>query len=88
MPHFHLVLILSVTTLVSVSSHSRPYTIPTVTHLTDSFPHVTIQTAFSNAFGAKNVKFLSNGSMATLALDKITGKFTVFLIRCLCTAIN
>ncbi|XP_058758684.1 probable xyloglucan endotransglucosylase/hydrolase protein 33 [Vicia villosa] len=73
MPHFHLVLILSLTTLVSVSSHSRPYTIPSVTHLTDSFPHVTIQTAFSNAFGAKNVKFLGNGSMATLALDKITG---------------
>ncbi|CAL5197049.1 unnamed protein product [Lathyrus oleraceus] len=81
MAHFHnqpnllfsFLLILSLTTLVSVSSHSRPYTIPSVSHLTDSFPHVTIQTAFSNAFGASNVKFLSNGSTATLALDKITG---------------
>ncbi|CAK8561663.1 unnamed protein product [Lathyrus sativus] len=81
MAHFHnqqnlpvsFLLILSLTTLVSVSSHSRPYTIPTVSHLTDSFPHVTIDSAFSNAFGASNVKFLSNGSMATLALDKITG---------------
>ncbi|KAK2354872.1 putative xyloglucan endotransglucosylase/hydrolase protein 33 [Trifolium repens] len=79
MAHFHLrqkllfsfLLILCLTTFVS--SHSRPYSTPSVTHLTDSFPHVPIQSAFSNAFGASHVKFLSNGSMATLSLDKISG---------------
>jgi len=70
---FSFLLIFSLTTLVS--SHSRPYSPPSVTHITDSFPHVPIESAFSNAFGASNVKFLSNGSMATLALDKISGLY-------------
>lgn len=56
-----------------VSPHSRPYTTPSVTRFTDSFPRVPVDGAFSKAFGASNVKFLSNGSMATLALDKISG---------------
>lgn len=57
------------------SSRIRPYTPPSVTRLTDSFPHVSIDRAFSKGFGASNVQFLSNGSMATLALDKISGYF-------------
>ncbi|XP_057417947.1 probable xyloglucan endotransglucosylase/hydrolase protein 33 [Lotus japonicus] len=55
------------------SSRIRPYTPPSVTRLTDSFPQVSIDRAFSKGFGASNVQFLSNGSMATLALDKISG---------------
>ncbi|KAG4399735.1 hypothetical protein AAZX31_08G278400 [Glycine max] len=68
---FSCLLILCLATVVS--SHSRPYTTPSVTRLTDSFPRVQVDSAFSKTFGAKNIQFLSNGSTATLALDKITG---------------
>ncbi|XP_061372336.1 probable xyloglucan endotransglucosylase/hydrolase protein 33 [Gastrolobium bilobum] len=67
----HLLILCLAATLVS--PHSRPFSTPSVTHLTDSFPHVPFDHSFSNAFGASNIKFLSNGSMATLALDKISG---------------
>ncbi|XP_054825573.1 probable xyloglucan endotransglucosylase/hydrolase protein 33 [Prosopis cineraria] len=56
-----------------VSSHDRHYTAPSVTPLTDSFPHVQVDRGFSKSFGASNIQFLSNGSMATLALDKTSG---------------
>ncbi|XP_047176460.1 probable xyloglucan endotransglucosylase/hydrolase protein 33 [Vigna umbellata] len=68
---FSYLLILCLATVVS--SHNRPFTVPTVTRLTDSFPTVPIDQAFSKAFGASNVQFLSNGSTATLALDKLSG---------------
>ncbi|KAH1198149.1 putative xyloglucan endotransglucosylase/hydrolase protein 33 [Glycine max] len=67
---FSYLLILCLATLVS--SH-RPYTTPSVTRLTDSFPRVQVDSAFSKTFGAKNIQFLSNGSTVTLALDKISG---------------
>uniref|UniRef100_A0A2N9GPP6 Xyloglucan endotransglucosylase/hydrolase n=1 Tax=Fagus sylvatica TaxID=28930 RepID=A0A2N9GPP6_FAGSY len=57
---------------VVVSSHSR-YTPPTVAHLTDYFPHVTIDQGFSKFFGGSNIQLISNGSMANLALDKTSG---------------
>ncbi|QHO03172.1 hypothetical protein HN51_037602 [Arachis hypogaea] len=56
-----------------VSSRTRPFTAPTVTPLTNSFPRVPIDPNFSNAFGASNIKLLANGTMATLALDKLSG---------------
>ncbi|MED6143662.1 putative xyloglucan endotransglucosylase/hydrolase protein 33 [Stylosanthes scabra] len=56
-----------------VSSRTRPFTPPTVTPFTNSFPRVPIDRAFSNAFGASNVNLLSNGTIATLALDKLSG---------------
>jgi xyloglucan:xyloglucosyl transferase len=58
---------------VLVSSHSR-YTPPTVAHLTDYFPHVTIDQGFSKFFGGSNIQLISNGSMANLALDKTSGE--------------
>ncbi|QCD82270.1 xyloglucan:xyloglucosyl transferase [Vigna unguiculata] len=68
---FSYLLILCLATVVS--SHNRPFTVPSVTRLTDSFPTVPVDQAFSKAFGASNVQFLSNGSTATLALDKVSG---------------
>lgn len=70
---FSYLLVLCLVTVVS--SHSRRYTTPSVTRLTDSFPRVPVDQAFSKVFGASNVKFLSNGSTATLALDKISGQY-------------
>ena len=58
---------------IGVSSHNKSYTTPSVTPLTDSFPRVPIDGAFSKSFGASNIQFLSNGSIATLALDKTSG---------------
>ncbi|XP_027347546.1 probable xyloglucan endotransglucosylase/hydrolase protein 33 isoform X2 [Abrus precatorius] len=69
----HLLYLLILCLATVVSPHSRPYTTPTVTHLTDSFPRVPVDGAFTKTFGASNIQFLSNGSMATLALDKISG---------------
>ena len=59
---------------IVVSSHSRPYSPPSVAHLTDYFPHVSIDQGFSKSFGGSNIQLISNGSMANLALDKTTGK--------------
>ncbi|KAL4639132.1 hypothetical protein ACB092_03G195800 [Castanea dentata] len=56
-----------------VSSHSRPYSPPSVVHLTDYFPHVSIDQGFSKSFGGSNIQLISNGSMANLALDKTSG---------------
>lgn len=56
-----------------VSSHDRHYTTPNVTRLTDYFSHVSVNQAFSNFFGGKNIQVISNGSMARLALDKSSG---------------
>ncbi|KAK4263250.1 hypothetical protein QN277_028687 [Acacia crassicarpa] len=69
------VLLLIILCLVNfVSSHENHfYTAPIVTPLTDSFPHVQVDLGFSKSFGASNIQFLSNGSMATLALDKNSG---------------
>lgn len=61
-----------------VSSRDRRYTPPTVTHLTDDFPPVSIDKGFSNFYGGSNIKLLSNGSTASLALDKSSGKITHF----------
>ncbi|KAL2344318.1 hypothetical protein Fmac_005603 [Flemingia macrophylla] len=72
-PGFSYLLVLILCLATVVSPHSRTYTTPSVTHLTDYFPGVPVDRAFSKAFGASNVQFLSNGSMATLALDKISG---------------
>ncbi|KAG2707520.1 hypothetical protein I3760_05G150800 [Carya illinoinensis] len=56
-----------------VSSRNRPYTPPAVAHLTDYFPPVSVDKGFSNFFGGSNIRLLSNGSMASLALDKSSG---------------
>lgn len=62
-----------------VSSHSRPYSPPSVVHLTDYFPHVSIDQGFSKSFGGSNIQLISNGSMANLALDKTSGKVLYIL---------
>ncbi|KAE9597990.1 putative xyloglucan:xyloglucosyl transferase [Lupinus albus] len=69
---WHLLIILCLLATL-VSPHSRPFTTPTVTRFTDSFPHVKVDSTFSKAFGDSNIQFLNNGSMATIALDKISG---------------
>ncbi|XP_059447958.1 probable xyloglucan endotransglucosylase/hydrolase protein 33 [Corylus avellana] len=56
-----------------VSSRNRYYSPPSVTHLTDYFPHVSIDRGFSNFFGGSNIQLTSNGSVANLALDKSAG---------------
>ncbi|KAK4261300.1 hypothetical protein QN277_004319 [Acacia crassicarpa] len=56
-----------------VSSYRRVYTPPNVTPLTSSFPRVPIDRGFSKSFGASNIQYLNNGSMATLALNKTSG---------------
>ena len=64
---------------ILVSSHSRPYSPPSVAHLTDYFPHVSIDQGFSKSFGGSNIQLISNGSMANLALDKTSGKVLYIL---------
>ncbi|XP_024024032.1 probable xyloglucan endotransglucosylase/hydrolase protein 33 [Morus notabilis] len=66
-------LIFCATTSLSARPRNRQYTPPSVPHLTDLFPHVSISNGFSNIFGAKNFQLTGNGSMATLALDKSSG---------------
>ncbi|KAK3223294.1 hypothetical protein Dsin_010319 [Dipteronia sinensis] len=56
-----------------VSSHDRHYSPPSVSRLTDLFPHVLFDHGFSTFFGGSNVKLLNNASMATLSLDKSSG---------------
>ncbi|KAI4328239.1 hypothetical protein L6164_020612 [Bauhinia variegata] len=58
---------------IEVSSHDRRFTVPSVTRLTDYFPRVPVDRAYSKAFGASNIRILNNGSMATVALDKNSG---------------
>lgn len=70
---FFVFLILCMTVFVS-SARNRRYTPPSVTHLTELFPHISITKEFSNFFGASNIQQTGNGSMATLALDKSSGK--------------
>ncbi|PON98932.1 Xyloglucan endotransglucosylase/hydrolase [Trema orientale] len=69
---FSVFLVFCMTVLVS-SARNRRYTPPSVTHLTDLFPHVPITDGFSNFFGASNTQLTGNGSMATLALNKSSG---------------
>ncbi|PON59323.1 Xyloglucan endotransglucosylase/hydrolase [Parasponia andersonii] len=69
---FSVFLVLCVTVLVS-SARNKRYTPPSVTHLTDLFPHVSITDGFSNFFGASNTQLTGHGSMATLALNKSSG---------------
>lgn len=57
-----------------VSSHSRYYTPPSVSRLTDLFPHVPISNGYSTGFGGSNVKLINNGSMATISLTKESGE--------------
>lgn len=57
-----------------VSSHNKRYTPPSVTRLTDFFPYVSIANEFSQFFGASNIHLTANGSMATLSLDKSSGR--------------
>ncbi|TXG56327.1 hypothetical protein EZV62_017640 [Acer yangbiense] len=56
-----------------VSSHDRHYSPPSVSRLTDLFPHVLFDHGFSTFFGGSNIKLLNNASMATLSLDKSSG---------------
>ncbi|KAJ8759002.1 hypothetical protein K2173_003240 [Erythroxylum novogranatense] len=58
---------------LGVYSHNKYYTPPNVARLTDLFTHVSISERFSTSYGESNVKILSNGSFATLALDKKSG---------------
>ncbi|XP_028754412.1 probable xyloglucan endotransglucosylase/hydrolase protein 33 [Neltuma alba] len=67
------VLVLILCFAIEVSSHRRVYKPPSATPLTSSFPRVPIDRGFSKFFGAPNIQYLSNGSMATLALDKNSG---------------
>lgn len=69
-------LIFCATTSLSARPRNRRYTPPSVPHLTDLFPHVSISNGFSNIFGAKNFQLTGNGSMAALALDKSSGKYS------------
>jgi len=54
-----------------VSSHSRKFTTPNVTRLTDQFSKIAIENGFSRRFGAHNIQV--NGSLAKLTLDKSSG---------------
>ncbi|CAH8251828.1 unnamed protein product [Arabidopsis lyrata] len=54
-----------------VSSHSRKFTTPNVTRLTDQFTKITIENGFVRRFGAHNIQV--NGSLAKLTLDKSSG---------------
>lgn len=71
---FSAVLVLCMSVLVS--SHSRRYTTPSVTRLTDLFPRVSINNSFSKAFGASHIQLTGDGSMANLALDKSSGNYS------------
>lgn len=62
---------------ILVSCHSRQYTPPSVTRLTDLFPHVSINNSFSKGFGVSNIQLAGNGFMASLSLDKSSGNITV-----------
>ncbi|XP_028783709.1 probable xyloglucan endotransglucosylase/hydrolase protein 33 [Neltuma alba] len=80
--HVLSVLMIILCLVLCVCSHERHYyTAPSVTPLTDSFPHVLVDLWFSKSFGASNIKFLNNGSMATLALDKTSGSGVVSRTR-------
>lgn len=65
-------LIFCMNAIVSASRNSY-YTPPTVTHLTDYFPHVSIDRGFSNFYGGPNIQLIGNGSMANLALRNTSG---------------
>jgi len=54
-----------------VSAHSRKFTTPNVTRLTDQFSKIAIENGFSRRFGAHNIQV--NGSLAKLTLDKSSG---------------
>lgn len=58
-----------------VSSHSRKFTTPNVTRLTDQFTKITIENGFVRRFGAHNIQV--NGSLAKLTLDKSSGNITL-----------
>lgn len=58
-----------------VSSHSRKFTTPNVTRLTDQFSKIAIENGFSRRFGAHNIQV--NGSLAKLTLDKSSGNTTL-----------
>ncbi|KAH7510750.1 hypothetical protein FEM48_ZijujUnG0098500 [Ziziphus jujuba var. spinosa] len=70
-PLFLALLILCMSILVSC--HSRHFTPPIVTRLTDLFPHVSINNSFYKGFGVSNIQLTGNGFMATLSLDKASG---------------
>ncbi|CAN7134444.1 probable xyloglucan endotransglucosylase/hydrolase protein 33 [Brassica rapa] len=54
-----------------VSSHSRKFTTPNVTRVTDQFSRIAIESGFSKRFGDHNI--IINGSLAKLTLDKSSG---------------
>lgn len=57
-----------------VSSHSRRFTTPSVTRITDQFSKIAIENGLSKRFGAHNI--LVNGSLAKLTLDKSSGNIS------------
>lgn len=70
-------LVFCLCSLSLVSSHSRKYTTPNVTRLTDQFTKIAIESGFSKRFGAPNI--LVNGSIAKLTLDKSSGNKTLLI---------
>ena len=54
-----------------VCSHSRKFTTPNVTRLTDQFSRIAIESGFSKRFGDHNI--IINDSLAKLTLDKSSG---------------
>uniref|UniRef100_A0A803PEU1 Xyloglucan endotransglucosylase/hydrolase n=1 Tax=Cannabis sativa TaxID=3483 RepID=A0A803PEU1_CANSA len=69
---FSVLLFLCITALVS-SGSIRHYTPPIVTHLTDLFPKIPVSDGYSDFYGDSHIKLTSNGSIATLTLDKSSG---------------
>lgn len=60
------------TTAVSLRHGLSP---PTTVRLTDLFPHLPFDKAFSDFYGGPHIKRVSNGSGVTIALDKATGEY-------------
>ncbi|KAJ6794911.1 putative xyloglucan endotransglucosylase/hydrolase protein 33 [Iris pallida] len=67
-------LLVSLTSLSTTTRSTRHGLIPpTATRLTDRFPCLPYDKAFSSFFGGKNVQLANDGSGVSLALDKTSG---------------
>lgn len=61
-------------------SCSRYYTPPSVPRLTDLVPRVSTDQCFAKIFGASNIQLRNNGSSVDLTLDKVSGKFQIWIL--------
>ncbi|XP_042382404.1 probable xyloglucan endotransglucosylase/hydrolase protein 33 isoform X2 [Zingiber officinale] len=64
--------LISLVTVASSMRHNSPIPPPT-TSLTDRFPHLGFDAAFTYLFGGKNIKKINDGSCVSITLDNSSG---------------